>query len=151
MIIKLKISILKLFINLIYLKLKGKNLQNEDENYYKINIKEKKINEYLKDYKIQQNEKNFVLDCLNKNISKELNNNNKSYFHYFFSNNNYNYNKMNKSSSTKILNKKYNASDLDEVDADYIRKILRKHKVEHLIYTYNTKKSEISESNKESF
>ena len=32
----------------------------------------------------------------------------------------------------------YYASDLDEVDADYIRKILRKHKVEHLIYTYNT-------------
>ena len=131
----------KLINKVLNLKLKGKNLQNEDENYYKINIKEKKINEYLKDYKIQQNEKNFVLDCLNKNISKELNNNNnKSYFHYFFNNNNFNYNKMNKSSSTKILNKKFNNNNNKN-----------KSLIFPLIYTYNTKKSEISESNKESF
>ena len=94
------------------------------------------------DYKIQQYEKNFVLDCLNKNISKELNNNynNKSYFHYFFSNNNYNYNKMNKSSSTKILNyKKFNNNNN------------KNSLIFPMIYTYNTKKSENSESNKELF
>jgi len=126
------------------LRLKGKkNLQNEDENYYKININEKKINEFLYDYKIQQYEKNFVLDCLNKNISKQIEKN-KDYFHYFFNNDYFNYNKMNKSSSTKILNEKINKK------FNYIKNNnINKSFVFPMIYTYNTRKSENSESNKD--
>ena len=126
------------------LRLKGKkNLQNEDENYYKININEKKIDEFLYDYKIQQYEKNFVLDCLNKNISKQIKQN-KNYFHYFFNNDYFNYNKMNKSSSTKILNEKNNKK------FNYIKNNnVNKSFIFPMIYTYNTRKSEISESNKD--